>query len=303
MPRPSSPDALRDCVRAALAEDVGTGDTTTLAVIEAGVRAVGLFVARERCVLAGVTAAIETLASVDRNVRVSEALEEGARVEAGTTVLRVEGPARAILTGERVALNFVQHLSGVATLTRRFVEAAGGRVQVLHTRKTTPGLRALECAAVEAGGGVRHRQGLDDGILLKENHFALSGRGYAATIAAARRFRAAGKLVGAEARTEEEARMALDGGVDYVLLDNFAPEALRGVVGRLRRAMESKGTNVLLEASGGIRLDTIAEFAASGVDRISCGALTHSAPSIDFSLDVIADHGAAPDPRCAGRTP
>jgi nicotinate-nucleotide pyrophosphorylase (carboxylating) len=282
-------------VLAALAEDVGRGDVTTNAVIGVKQRASAQLVARERCVIAGVAAAFEAFRALDPAVKVLESVRDGDALSPGQVALRVEGLARALLSAERVALNFVQRLSGVATATRRFVEAAGPRVKVLHTRKTTPGLRELERRAVEAGGGGLHRAGLDDEILLKENHFSLSRASYSDTIRAARAATPKGVVLGAEATNREEACAAVEAGVDYVLLDNFTPEQLAVEVAYLRDVMQRTGARVLLEASGGIDVENIARFAASGVDRVSCGALTHSARSIDFSLDVTALDAATVD--------
>ncbi len=283
-------DAVARAVAGALAEDVGSdagaADLSTMAVIPADRRARATIVAREDCVLAGLPCAREVFEHLDPKARFEEVHPDGERVAPGDVVLRIEALARAILTGERVALNFVQRLSGIATATRAHVEAAGSGVRVLDTRKTTPGLRALERWAVAVGGGANHRFGLFDQVLLKENHLALSGLPVRETVARARKFVGPEVVLGAEARTEAEARAAIEGGADYVLLDNFAPAELARVVASLRGAIAKSGRAVELEASGGVRAANIALFAGSGVDRISCGSLTHSARAIDFALDV-----------------
>ena len=292
MTSPLAHESVRAPVSVALAEDVGGGDLTTDAVIDVKRRAVATLVSREDCVVAGVALAAEAFRQLDPTVKVEELRRDGDVLTPGTVVLRAEGSARRLLTAERVALNFVQRLSGIATLTRKFVAAASvvgaeRRVKILHTRKTTPGLRLLERYAVLVGGGMAHRSGLYDEVLLKENHFALSGHSYPETIRRARAAVPAKTVVGAEALTRDEAQMAIDAGVDYVLLDNFSPEGLAAEVAALREHMTRTGSRAELEASGGVRLENVALYAATGVDRISCGALTHSARSIDFSLDVV----------------
>lgn len=269
---------MAESVRRALAEDGAHADASSLAVVPAAARARATLIAKADGVLAGRAWAHEAFLQCDPDARVAWSAADGDRVQAGQRMLTVEGSARGLLAAERTALNYLQRLSGIATLTARAVAAAGA-LQVLDTRKTTPGLRDAEKAAVVAGGGRNHRRDLADEILLKENHFALSGLDYAATV---RRARAAypGKRVGAEARTVAEARLGLEAGADYVLLDNFAPEALAGAVRELRAGHP----DAVLEASGGLKPERLASLAAAGLTRVSLGALTHSAPALDLSL-------------------
>jgi nicotinate-nucleotide pyrophosphorylase (carboxylating) len=278
---------VRDVVARALAEDGAGSDATSLAVVPAGARARARLIAKEAGVLSGVAHAEAALLACDPALRLDWRRTEGQSVQPGDLVLEISGSARGILAAERTALNFLQRLSGIATLTARAV-AAAAPVRVLDTRKTAPGLRDAEKAAVRAGGGQNHRRDLDDQILLKENHFALSGLNYADTV---RRACAAagGRTVGAEARTEEEALQALHAGAGYVLLDNFPLVALPGVVARLR----ARFPRAVLEASGGLRPATLGLLARSGLDRVSLGALTHSAPALDLSL-LIEPEAAQP---------
>ncbi|MBI3817304.1 MAG: carboxylating nicotinate-nucleotide diphosphorylase [Planctomycetes bacterium] len=304
MPAPTSIDEITSAVLAALREDMGSadigsdnaaigdlttkGDLTTNAVIPAGRKARARMVSRENCIIAGLGVARRVFELLDPKLAVVFMSRDGDRVAPGQVVLEATGDARALLSGERVALNFVQRLSGIATMTRAFVEAAGPSVELLHTRKTTPGLRALEVGAVVAGGGGRHRFGLFDQMLIKENHFALSGASAGETVARARAAAGARVTVGAEAVDFEGAAAAVDAGADYVLLDNYTPQRLASEVPRLREHIARRGRNVKLEASGGITKDNILQFAKTGVDRISVGALTHSARAIDLALDVEA---------------
>ena len=263
---------LEDVVRRALDEDRAHDDVTTLSTVPAHATGTARLIANERCVLAG----IEAFTVAFRLLGPIEVAREpdGSWLEPGAVGATVEGSLRAILSAERVALNFVQRLSGIATLTRDYVERAGG-VPVLDTRKTTPNLRALEKAAVRAGGGQNHRENLADAVLIKDNHIAAAG-GIEAAIAAAR---TAGLSIEVECDTLEQVGLAAAADVEAILLDNMDAdtlrEAVRIVAGRART-----------EASGGVTLDTVGEIAKTGVDVISVGALTHSAPAIDFSLDV-----------------
>lgn len=285
--------ALRDLVRRALAEDLGRDDldlagdvTTSLALAERRAGRARLF-AKSAGILAGIDCAVQAFTELDRDSRCEPVLRDGARFAPGDLVLRVDGDMAALLAGERTALNFVQRLSGIATLTRAFVDAvAGTGAKILDTRKTTPGLRVLEKRAVVAGGGTNHRIGLFDQVLLKENHFGFAlPASYEDVV---RRCVAAGRCtVIAEARVVEEALAAVRGGADVVLLDNFAPdERLRSVVASVRAEAGRCRRRVEIEASGGVSLANVRAFAECGVDRISIGALTHSAPAADLSMLV-----------------
>jgi nicotinate-nucleotide pyrophosphorylase (carboxylating) len=266
---------LEPLVRRALAEDVGSGDLTTQATVPAGARARARITQKEPGVLYGLDAAELAFALLDSGARFTALAEEGVW-RSGGPVLDVEGEAAALLSAERTALNLLQRLSGVATLTARYVEAVRGtRARVLDTRKTTPGLRLLEKAAVVAGGGTNHRVGLFDAILIKENHAAMAGGvGEAVRLA---RAGAPDVLLEVECRTDEEVDEALAAGAPRLLLDNMTPAQMRAIVGRV-------GDRAELEASGGIDLETIRDVAETGVDFISVGALTHSAPALDISL-------------------
>ena len=262
-------------VARALAEDVGTGDVTTAATVPPGTRARARITQKQPGAVFGLDAAETTFRALDPDVRLTRQAAEG-RWRDGGPVLDIEGDAAAVLTGERTALNFLQRLSGVATMTARYVEAvAGTGARVLDTRKTTPGLRALEKAAVAAGGGTNHRAGLYDAILIKENHAAMAG-GVAAAVRAARDA-APHVPLEVECRTIAEVDEALAAGAPRLLLDNMTPALLREIVARVDGRAE-------LEASGGVTLETIREIAGTGVDFVSVGALTHSAPALDLSL-------------------
>lgn len=264
-----------------LAEDVGEGDITTRALAgDAHVRA--RIVAREACVLAGVAEARDVLAYL--GARVEVAREDGARVDAGETVLRVEGAATAVLTGERLALNLLMRMSGIATLTRRLqdaVAAVNPACRVAATRKTTPGFRRFEKRAVELGGGDPHRFGLHDAFLVKDNHLLVT-RDVADAVRACRRLDA-DKFLQVEADHVEQAVAAAEAGADAVLLDNFAPDAARAAYALLK----ARFPRLMVEVSGGIGPDNVAAYAAAA-DRISMGFLTHSARAIDFGLDFDA---------------
>ena len=269
-------------VRAALAEDVGSGDVTTLATVPADAVATAVMVARESLVVCGLPLAEAVFREVSSKLKMAVAAEDGQRVAKGQALLNVQGPARAILTAERVALNFAQRLSGVATLTARFVETvAGTGAQILDTRKTTPGWRHLEKYAVQCGGGVNHRMGLFDRILIKDNHLAaLRGEPPNAIEAAVRRARAQYPqlTVEVEADTLEQAGQACRAGAEVILLDNMSNENLRAAV----RLIDGRAKT---EASGGVNLATVRAIAETGVDFISVGALTHSALAADIALD------------------
>lgn len=273
---------LADIVARALAEDLGgRGDITTRATVPAEMTGRFRLIARKAGVLAGVDAAAETFAQVDPLVEVDWHELDGDRLEPGTIIADLAGPAAGILTAERTALNFLGRLSGIATLSRRYVDAVAGLgVRIAHTRKTAPGLRALELQAVAAGGGSRHRFGLDDAILIKDNHVAMAG-GVGEAVRRARSFAGHMVRIAAEIDSLDQLDEALEAGAESVLLDNFSLSALRQAV------LRCKGSRVTLEASGNVDLDHVAEVAATGVDVISVGALTHSAPCLDLGLDVV----------------
>ncbi|MDA0948285.1 MAG: carboxylating nicotinate-nucleotide diphosphorylase [Planctomycetota bacterium] len=285
-PRPLDPGAVRVAVEAALAEDLGSGDVTSEGAVPAEARAVARLVAKEEGVIAGLDLFVAAFELRDPEARIECAAADGDAVRAGQELVRVEGRARALLEAERTALNFIQRLSGTATLTRRFVEAvaASPGVRVLDTRKTTPGLRLFEKHAVRAGGGENHRFGLFDEAMIKENHAALAGRPVPEALRALRAQLGDSVRITCEARDEAEALAAVEGGADVVLLDNFAAGELPAVCARLRAAASGAGRAVELEASGGLTLETVAQYAAAGVDRLSVGALTHSARALDLSL-------------------
>lgn len=272
-----------DPIAAALAEDVGTGDVTSEFFVSAGLQAFGRVVARERAVVAGTETAAEVFRRVDPKLHIVTEQPDGSAVIGGETILAVRGAARSILTAERVALNFLQRLSGIATLTREFVQAAGkSKAKILDTRKTTPGLRALEKAAVAAGGGVNHRAGLYDMVLVKDNHLTASSSvsALAAAVERARRARPDVRIE-LEADRLEQVRSFLNiPGVDVILLDNMKPTEMREAVAL------GKGKKIQFEASGGVNLKNIRQIAATGVDFVSVGALTHSARAIDLSLEL-----------------
>jgi len=273
---------IEPVVRRSLEEDFGSGgDVTSRAVISSDATARAHVVAREGGVLAGVQAAALAFRLVDPTVEVHFAVSEGAAVEAGDVVATVEGGTRSILTSERTALNFLCHLSGVATATGMLVAAvAGTDARICCTRKTTPGLRSLEKQAVRAGGGVNHRYGLGDAILIKDNHIAAS-EGVAAAIAAARKQSGPATTIELEVDTLDQLEEALEAGITAVLLDNMSP-------GDLRHAVEMTGGRAVLEASGRVTAETVRGVAETGVDFISSGWITHSAPILDFGLDFVS---------------
>jgi nicotinate-nucleotide pyrophosphorylase (carboxylating) len=267
-------------VRAALDEDVGPGDFTSLWTVPAEREVEARLIAKAAGTLAGLEVARATFLAVDPALRLAIHLADGARVEVGDEVLRVAGRARSILTAERVSLNFLQRLSGVATVTRRYVDAvAGTSARIIDTRKTTPGLRALEKAAVRAGGGENHRFGLHDMVLIKENHIAAAG-GITAAVEAVARQNDRGLRVEVETTNLDEVREAVAVGVDRILFDNMPLALLRDAV----EVVRDSGAPIETEASGGVNLDTVRGIAETGVDFISVGALTHSAPALDLSL-------------------
>ena len=270
--------SLVELVQRSLREDLGEGDVTSEATVPEGTRARAAVVAKAPGVIFGVEPALAAFRLLDSEVVVEEVGPEGAWLEAGAVVLVVSGDARALLAGERTALNFLARLSGIATLTARAVAALEGTgARVLDTRKTTPGLRLLEKAAVAAGGGVNHRIGLYDAVLIKENHIAVAG-GIAAAVAAARE-RAPGLPLEVEVCDGGEIDEALAAGAPRLLLDNMSVEELRAAVAQVAGRAE-------LEASGGVTLETLRAVGGTGVDFVSMGALTHSAPALDLSLSL-----------------
>jgi len=276
-----NPLLIDEAVRRALEEDLGrAGDVTTLATIPAAATAELVIASRGPGVVAGLPLAEAAFRIYDPSVRFSPATDEGGIMERGTVVARVSGNARSILSSERTALNFMGRLCGIATLTRRYVDAvAGTRARIVCTRKTTPGLRAFEKYAVKCGGGSNHRYGLDDAVLIKDNHIAVAG-GVTAALRAAKD--SVGHLVKIEIEVDrlDQLEEVIAEGADVVLLDNMAPDLLR-------RAVDMVAGRMRTEASGGITLDTVRAVAETGVDMISVGALTHSAPVLDLGLDVV----------------
>ncbi|HZA89417.1 MAG TPA: carboxylating nicotinate-nucleotide diphosphorylase [Solirubrobacterales bacterium] len=276
-------DELRELVARALAEDLGGGDITSEAVVPADARARARIVQKQPGVLFGLEAAEETFRQAGAAIFERLVPEGRWREEVPVDVVLVAGSARALLAAERTALNLLCHLSGIATLTARYVRAVQGtEAEVLDTRKTTPGLRALEKAAVAAGGGRNHRMGLHDAVLIKENHVALAG-GLGAAVLSAREANPE-REIEVECRNAQEVADALDAGADRLLLDNMDVAELRAAVGARDDTARAHGPVATLEASGGVTLDNIVEIAATGVDFVSVGALTHSASALDLSM-------------------
>jgi nicotinate-nucleotide pyrophosphorylase (carboxylating) len=274
---PLDPEVYRDLVRRALAEDVGQGDITTSATIDREQLTRGVILAKSECVIAGLDVACEAFRQLDPDLVVQVHHQDGARCSAGLEIAEIRGRASALLTAERTALNFMQRLSGIATLARRFVDAAGGRITVLDTRKTTPLLRELEKYAVRAGGAANHRFGLSDGVLIKDNHVRLAG----GVCRAVERMRHAnpGLPIEVEVQSLREVRDALEAKADIVLLDNLStPDIIAAV-----RACRGRAKT---EISGGVTLARMSELAETGADYVSIGALTHSAPAADLSFEV-----------------
>lgn len=271
---------VRSLVRAALAEDVGRGDVTSEALIPASARSIGHLVAKQRAIVAGLDLAREAFRQVGATW--TARAKDGDAVKPGGVVGVIRGRTRAILTAERVALNFVQQLSGVATFTRAFVSAVKGTgARILDTRKTTPGLRELEKAAVRAGGGTNHRMGLYDAALIKDNHIDASPS-VAEAVESLRRRRGAKFRIEIEAQSRAQALAWAELDIDVLMLDNIPVSAMRSLVKEIRKIRPK----LLIEASGGVTLKTVRAIARTGVDWISVGALTHSAPAVDFSLDL-----------------
>lgn len=262
---------------AALSEDLGRGDVTTRLTVPDSRQGDAFLTAKAEAVIAGLSLVEPVFRLAGDGVSVQYEAADGDRVEPGRVLCRMRGPARVLLSGERVALNFVQQLSGVATLTRKFVDAvAGTRARITDTRKTVPGLRVLQKYAVRVGGGSNHRAGLDDGILIKDNHIAAAG-GLVAAVCSARKGAPHGLKIEVECETLDQVEQALASGADVILLDNMSPAQMRDAVSRI-------GGRALVEASGGIGLDTVRAVAETGVDLISVGALTHSITAVDISM-------------------
>jgi len=266
-------------VRRALSEDIGHGDVTTQAVVPTATRCAGVILARMPGVAAGIEVARIAFDEADASVTFNAGTQDGGGLAAGDVIARLAGPAASILTAERTALNFLQRMSGIATLTRRYVDAVAGlEVRILDTRKTAPGLRVLDKWAVTLGGGSNHRFGLYDGILIKDNHLRIAG-GVAAAVRAARSAAPHSLKIQVEVETLGQVQQALDAGADALLLDNMG-------LADLRYAVEAVGGRALIEASGGVTLATVREIAETGVNYISVGALTHSPPALDIALEI-----------------
>jgi nicotinate-nucleotide pyrophosphorylase (carboxylating) len=277
---PLEPALYREPVRRALAEDLGWGDVTTEAIVAPNQRARGVILVKSPCVIAGLDVAAEAFRQLDPAVTFVVKHPDGSRCEPGDVAADVRGAAAALLTAERTALNFLQRLSGVATVTRRYVDAARGGVAILDTRKTTPTLRALEKYAVRAGGGTNHRGGLDDGILIKDNHVRLAG----GIDEALRRMKEARREmpIEVEAQSLADVDTAVAAGADVILLDNLS-------IDEIRQAIQRIGGRAQVEISGGVTLERIPELARTGANYVSIGALTHSAPAADLSFELEPD--------------
>jgi nicotinate-nucleotide pyrophosphorylase (carboxylating) len=277
MPEPLDPGLYRELVRRALAEDLGSGDVTTLAIVPAGAVGEATLLAKGTCVVAGLDVAREVFAQVDARVRLQPSKHDGDLCHAEDVIGRVTGPAAALLSAERTALNFLQHLSGIATLTRRFVDAAHGTVTILDTRKTVPTLRALAKYAVRCGGATNHRTGLYDAVLIKDNHIRIAG-GIAEAVRRVRAGEASGPIE-VECQSLEEVDQAIAARADVIMLDNLSDAEMREAIARIARRAK-------VEISGGVTLDRLLLLAALGADCVSVGALTHSAPAADISLEI-----------------
>lgn len=271
------PSSYRDVVRQALAEDIGEGDVTSEATVPVTSRACGTFVVKAPCVVAGLEIAAEVFRQLDASVQIEFTKSDGARCESGDSLGRVTGLARALLAGERTALNFLQRLSGIATCARRFVDRAAGRTIVLDTRKTTPTLRSLEKYAVRIGGASNHRFGLFDAVLIKDNHVRLAG-GVAAAVSMSRTSRPDLRIE-VEVDGLPQVDEALAAKADVILLDNMT-------TGDIREAVRRTRGRALIEISGGVTEARLDELAATGADYVSAGALTHSAPAVDISFEI-----------------
>jgi len=288
LPKPLLPEEIDPIVRAALHEDVGAGDLTGDGAVPDLAQAKGTLIAKQLGVVAGLDVFLRTFVLVDGDVVTSKNLNDGDAVTPGRKVATVTGNARALLRAERVALNLLQRMSGTATLTAQFTQRVSHlpQVRILDTRKTTPGLRIFEKYAVRCGGGENHRIGLYDEAMLKDNHIELAGSSIEEALKRLREHVGPNVRITAEARDGKEAQAAIQGGADVVLLDNFSPLQLREWCAPLRRLAQELGRSIELEASGGIVLENVRAYGEAGVDRISVGALTHSAKALDFSLEL-----------------
>ena len=276
---PYHQDELRNLVRSALEEDEAFNDLTTIATVVSDRHARGQLVSRADGVLCGVPLAVEAFRQLDPKVTIRVDLEDGARLRKGSNILYLSGHARALLAAERVALNFMQRLSGIATLTAKYVDAVKGtKAKILDTRKTTPGWRLLEKYAVRAGGGTNHRLNLSAAVLIKDNHLAAVDGDVAVAVRRARDLAPAGTKVEVECDRIEQVRAACEAGADIIMFDNMSPEQMRECVALVNR-------RAITEASGGVTLDNVREIATTGVDMISVGALTHSAAALNLALD------------------
>ncbi|HSB10624.1 MAG TPA: carboxylating nicotinate-nucleotide diphosphorylase [Blastocatellia bacterium] len=265
-----------------LKEDLGRGDITTQSVVRGGVRARGRFLAKQDFILCGLEIAEAVFGALDNSIALESRVYDGENITAGAEFARIEGPGSALLTGERTALNIMQRLSGVATLTKAFVDRIEGtNARIVDTRKTTPGLRLLEKYAVTVGGGFNHRFGLDDGVLIKDNHIALAG-GVRRAVELARRTVPHLMRVEVEVGSQSQLREALAAGADVIMLDNMNSDQIRESVKLIR----DQAPATTIEVSGGIKLDNVREFAETGIDLISVGAITHSAAAVDISLKI-----------------
>lgn len=270
---------LEQIVRRALDEDIGSGDITTQAAVPYSVSCRAQIVGKESGIVAGLPVAQITFRALSDHIQFEAQVEEGSGIQPGLVLARLAGPARPVLTAERTALNFLQRMSGIATLTAQFVrQVKGSKARILDTRKTAPGLRLLDKYAVRAGGGHNHRMGLSNGILIKDNHIGLAG-GIAPAVAATRKDAHHGLKVEVEAQNLNQVTEALEAGADIIMLDNMP-------LAQLQEAVQLVAGRALIEASGGVSLENVAEIAATGVDFISVGSLTHSAPALDISLEI-----------------
>lgn len=269
---------IKKLVKLALQEDVGSGDITTEAIIPSGKVVSAEIIAKEEGIIAGLDVAESVFRTIDGGIKFVRKIKEGHKVNAGKVIAVVAGRASVILTAERTALNFIQRLSGIATLTDKFVKAAGNKVKILDTRKTTPGLRALEKYAVSVGGGINHRFGLYDAVLIKDNHITIVGSVKKAVSLAKQQY----NKIEVETKTIKQVSEAIDSGATRIMLDNMNVAEIKKAVTLIRRSVK----HIEIEASGGINIQNIDKIAKTGVDYISIGALTHSAKALDMSLKI-----------------